>query len=127
MLKETIKYVDYDGNEREEEFRFNLSRAELIDMNFSEAGGLKAKIEKIVREKDTVEIYKMFTDIIKKAYGEKTADGKRFVKSKELSEAFMQTEAYSELMMKIVSDPNYAANFINAIIPSESSLASATK
>ncbi len=127
MLKETIKYVDYDGNEREEEFRFNLSRAELIDMNFSEAGGLKAKIEKIVREKDTVEIYKMFTDIIKKAYGEKTADGKRFVKSKELSEAFMQTEAYSELMMKIVSDPNYAANFINAIIPSESSLAGTAK
>lgn len=127
MLKETIKYTDYDGNEREEEFRFNLSRAELIDMNFSEEGGLKSKIEKIVMEKDTVQIYKMFTDIIKKAYGEKSADGKRFIKSKEISEGFVQTEAYSELMMKIISDPTYAANFINAIIPSEASLATSTK
>lgn len=116
MIKETIKYVDYNGEQREEDFYFNLSRAELISMDYSVEGGLKEMIEKIVKEKDTVKIYKMFTDIIYKAYGEKSPDGKRFVKSQEISEGFIQTEAYSELIMKMISEPDYAAKFIEGTI-----------
>ena len=116
MLKETIKYVDYNGEQREEDFYFNLSRAELIAMDYSVDGGLKEMIEKIVKEKDTVKIYKMFTDIIYKAYGEKSPDGKRFVKSTAISDSFIQTEAYSELIMKMISEPDYAAKFIEGVI-----------
>lgn len=116
MIKETIKYVDYNGEQREEDFYFNLSRAEIISMDYAVEGGLREMIEKIVKEKDTVKIYKMFTDIIYKAYGEKSPDGKRFVKSKEISESFIQTEAYSELIMKMISEPDYAAKFIEGVI-----------
>ena len=116
MIKETIKYTDYNGEEREEDFYFNLSRAEIIKMNYSYEGGLEGLIQKIVKEKDTVKIYKMFTDILFMAYGEKSADGKRFIKSEEISTAFIQTEAYSELIMKLIQDADYAAKFVNGII-----------
>lgn len=118
MLKETIKYTDYNGTEREEDFYFNLSRAELIDMEYSTAGGLKELLERIIKEKDTVKIYQMFKTIVMRSYGEKSDDGKHFVKSKEISEAFAQTEAFSELMMKFVSDAEFAAKFVNGVVPS---------
>lgn len=117
MLKETIKYTDYNGTEREEDFYFNLSRAELIDLEYSTPGGLKELLEKIIKEKDTVKIYQMFKDIVMLAYGEKSDDGKHFVKSKDISSAFTQTEAFSELMMKFISDADFAAKFVNGIIP----------
>lgn len=117
MLKKTITYTDYNGSERTEDFYFNLSKAELIMMEASVAGGLKQRLEKIVQNQDNVEIMKVFQDLIRKAYGEKSADGKRFIKSDELSEAFEQTEAYSELVMEIMGDPEKAASFINGIIP----------
>lgn len=116
MIKETIKYVDYNGEEREEDFYFNLSRAEIIKLNYSHEGGLEEMISKIIKEKDVSKIYKLFTDILFMAYGEKSLDGKRFIKSEELSNAFIQTEAYSELVMKLIQDADYSAKFINGII-----------
>lgn len=117
MLKKTIKYVDYDGNEREEDFYFNLSKAELIEMQMSVNGGIDKYLKRIISEKDTVKIMKEFKSIILKAYGEKSDDGKRFVKSEELSEAFSQTEAYSELLFELIADPDKAASFVKGIIP----------
>lgn len=117
MFKQSIKYTDYNGMEREEDFYFNLSRAELIKLEYTTPGGLKEMIERIVKEKDTVKIYQMFTDIVRLAYGEKSDDGKHFKKSEELSEAFCQTEAYSELMMMFINDADFAAKFVNGIIP----------
>lgn len=117
MLKKTIKFVDYNGVEREEDKYFNLSRAELLEMEMSEAGGMGAKLERIVKSQDPSAIMATFKDIIMRAYGEKSDDGKRFIKSKELSEAFTQTEAYSELLMEIIQDSDKAAAFINGIIP----------
>ncbi len=117
MLKETIKYTDYNGTEREEDFYFNLSRAELIDLEYTTPGGLKELLEKIIKEKDTVKIYQMFKDVVMLAYGEKSDDGKHFIKSKEISAAFTQTEAFSELMMKFIKDADFAAKFVNGIIP----------
>ena len=100
MLKKTINYTDYNGMERKEDFYFNLNKAEVAEMELSTEGGLAEMIQKIVSSKDTPSIVKIFKDLILKAYGEKTPDGKRFVKSKELSDAFAQTEAYSEYLIR---------------------------
>jgi hypothetical protein len=119
MIKKTITYTDYDGNERTEDFYFNLSRAELIDMNFSTEGGLDKTLEKITKEKDVVKIAEMFKKFILASYGEKSGDGKRFIKSPELTEAFSQTEAYSELYMELYTDPDAAAAFFTGVIPTK--------
>ena len=117
MLKRTITYKDYNGVERKEDFYFNLTKAEVMEMEMSEAGGMAEMIRKIVDAKDAPAIIKVFKDLILKAYGEKSADGKRFIKSAEISEAFSQTEAYSELFMELAQDADAAAKFVNGIIP----------
>lgn len=119
MLKKTIKYTDYNGIERTEDFHFNLSKAELMEMEMSTAGGLAEMIQKIVAAQDQPAIIKLFKELILKAYGEKSADGKRFVKSDELSAAFSQTEAYSELFMELSTDSDKAAEFVNGIVPTD--------
>ena len=117
MIKKTINYVDYNGVERKEDFYFNLSKAEVAEMELSVDGGLSNMIEQIVNSKDNKEIIALFKQIILKAYGEKSPDGKRFVKSKEISEAFSQTEAYSELFVELALNEEKAANFIKGILP----------
>lgn len=117
MLKKTISYTDYNGTERKEDFFFNLTEAELTEMQLEKDGGLESYIKKIVDAKDAKEIMKTFKAIILKAYGEKSDDGKRFIKSTEISEAFSQTEAYSILFVELATDADKAADFINGIIP----------
>lgn len=117
MLKKTITYTDYNGMERTEDFYFNLSKAEVTQMELSVDGGLSQMIENIVDSKDNKEIMKIFKDIILKSYGEKSTDGKRFVKSDAISEAFEQTEAFSELFMEIALNEQAAADFVNGILP----------
>ena len=117
MLKKTIKYVDYDGKERSEDFYFNLSKAELIEMDLVEQNGLEATINKIIDAKDNKRIVEMFKDLILRSYGEKSVDGRRFIKSKELSEQFSQTEAFVELYMSMFTNPDEAAAFIKAVGP----------
>ena len=119
MLKKNIKYVDYDGNERTEDIYFNLNKAEVIELQLGTVGGLTKTLEKIVQEKDTSRIIEYFKTIILKAYGEKSADGRRFIKSQELRDAFEQTEAYSELFMELARDAKMAAEFINGVLPKE--------
>ena len=123
MLKKTIKYTDYNGVERGEDFYFNLSKAELMEMEMGTTGGLAESIQKVVDTQDIPSIIKIFKDIILKAYGEKSADGKRFVKVNEagvpLSIGFSQTEAYSTLFMELATDADAAANFIKGIIPND--------
>lgn len=117
MLKKTITYIDYNGVSRTEDFYFNLSKAEVLEMEMSTAGGLAEMINRIVALKDASTIIKVFKGLILKAYGEKSADGKQFVKSEELSTAFSQTEAYSTLFMELATDANKAADFVNGIVP----------
>ena len=117
MLKKTIKYTDYDGNEREEDFYFNLSKAEVTEMELSKEGGMSEYIKKISATQNGPELIKLFKDIIIKSYGEKSLDGKRFIKNKELTEAFIQTEAYSELFVELASNADEAVKFINGIMP----------
>jgi hypothetical protein len=117
MLKKTITYTDYNGTERTEDFYFNLSKAELMEMEMSTEGGLTEMIQKIVATQNLPAIIKIFKELILKAYGEKSPDGKRFIKSDELSTAFSQTEAYSQLFMELATDADAAAKFINGITP----------
>jgi hypothetical protein len=117
MLKKTVTYVDYNGVERTEDFYFNLSKAEVAEMELSVEGGFSKMLEEIVKSNDNVRIVELFKQMVLKAYGEKSADGKRFVKSKELSEAFSQTEAYSEIFMELALDEKAAAAFVNGIMP----------
>lgn len=119
MLKKTVNYVDYNGVERKEDFYFNLSKAEITEMELSVDGGLTQMIKGIIDAKDNKEIMKLFKGIILKAYGEKSADGKRFVKSEEISKAFSETEAYSELFIELLMDEQKAADFIKAILPAD--------
>lgn len=119
MLKKTITYTDYNGVERTEDFYFNLSKAEIMEMEMGTAGGFAEMIQKIVAAQDAPTIVKVFKDLVLKAYGEKSADGKRFIKSDEISAAFSQTEAYSTLFMELATDSDAAAKFVNGIIPSD--------
>ena len=119
MLKKTIKYKDFNGNEREEDFYFNLMQSEIAELELSTVGGFTESIQKIIQTQDGPEIIKQFKNIILKSYGERSADGKRFIKSDELSEAFSQTNAYSELFMELATDDEAASAFINGIVPDE--------
>ena len=117
--KKTITYTDYNGVERKEDFYFNLSKAEILEMEMGTTGGFAEMIQKVIDTKDVPSIMKIFKEMLLKAYGEKSADGKRFVKSPELTRAFEQTEAYSIMFMELATDADAAAAFVNGIIPSD--------
>lgn len=116
MLKKTITYTDYDGNTYTEDFYFNLSRAELIEMECGVKGGLTKKLEAISKSSDPTQIMPMFKEIILKSYGKKSDDGKRFIKNQDMIDEFVQSEAYSELMFELIKDENAASNFVNGLI-----------
>lgn len=119
MLSKKIKYLDFNGNEREEEFLFNLTQAEVMEMELSETGGLAESIKKVIAAQDAPKIIKIFKELILKAYGEKSADGKMFVKSDELSRNFSYTNAYSQLFMELATNDEAAAAFVNGIVPND--------
>ena len=122
MIKKTITYVDYNDVERTEDFYFNLSKAELMEIEMSTSGGLVEMINRIVAAQDAPAIIKVFKDLILKAYGVKSLDGKRFEKSDKLRTEFEQTEAYSQLFMELSTDADAASKFVNGIMPSEASM-----
>lgn len=119
MLKLTRTYTDYNGVSRTEDFYFNLTQAEITEMEVSVDGGLVEMINRIVAAQDGKQIIALFKDIILRAYGEKSPDGRRFIKTQELRDAFAQTEAYSDLFMELATDSTAAANFVNGIIPAQ--------
>lgn len=119
MLKKTITYEDYNGNERTEDFYFNLTKAELMEMELGVSGGFAESVKRIIDAQDGPSIIKIFKDLVLKAYGVKSTDGKRFIKSQEVTDEFVQTEAYSQLFMELATDADKASEFINGIIPKD--------
>jgi hypothetical protein len=119
MIKETITYTDFAGNERTEDHRFNLTKAEIMRMEMSTQGGLAERINRIIAAQDAPAIIAVFEDLIQKSYGVLTPDGRGFVKRKEDLDAFMATNAYSELFMKLATDSDAAAKFVNGIVPAD--------
>ena len=122
MLKKTITYTDYNGTERTEDFYFNLTKAEIMEMEMSTTGGLAEMIQRIVSAQDAPAIIKIFKELVLNAYGQKSPDGKRFIKTEALKEEFSQTEAYSQLFMELATDADAAAKFVNGIIPKDINL-----
>jgi hypothetical protein len=116
MLKKTIKYTDYNDNEREEDFYFNLTESELAEMEFTTSGGMEELVKKITAEQDTKELFKLFKQIITKSVGIKDLDGKHFRKSQQISDDFLATGAYNELFLELM-DAEEAAAFIKGILP----------
>lgn len=119
MVKETVTYTDYDGNERTEDFYFNLTKAELAELNLSVKGGWANALQKAANERDIPEVTKQFKNLLLKSYGRKSPDGRRFEKSEEITNDFLQTEAYSVLFMKYASDANAAAAFFKGVVPKD--------
>lgn len=119
MLKKTITYTNYNDEKKTKDYYFNLKKSELIDLQYSTAKGFMDYIEEITKTQDNVRIWKAFRDIILLAYGEKSNDGERFVKSDELRKSFEETEAFSELIYELMSNETAAADFINGIMPKD--------
>lgn len=119
MVKKTITYTDYNGETREEDFYFNLTKPELVELELGEDGGLRSYLEKIVKSKDARNVLAMFKKIIGVAYGIKSPDGRRFLKSKDISESFFQSEAYVVLYMELLNNPDVAAAFIRSMLPED--------
>lgn len=119
MLKKTITYEDYNGSTRTEDFFFNLTEAELTEMQMSVKGGFAAMIADMVKAEDATSLIKILKDIIIKSYGVKSDDGRRFIKKPELTEEFIETPAFSTLYMELATDEKAAADFINKIVPTK--------
>lgn len=119
MLKKTVTYEDWDGNTRKEDLYFNLTTSELMEMELTTAGGMEKKLQRIVDAQDRETIVKMFKEIILKAYGEKSDDGKRFMKSEEISRAFSETPAYDQIFVELITDEKAAEAFVNGLVSNE--------
>lgn len=117
MLKKTMTYNDFDGNPVTEDFYFNLTKAELLELQVGTKGGFNEHLQKIVDSNDPGVIVEEFKKIILMAYGKKSDDGKRFIKSDQLRDEFTQTEAYSDLFIELATNDRSASDFINAIVP----------
>lgn len=117
MLKRTFTFTDFDGNERKEDHYFNLMESEILDMQLEVPGGLMSLIEQISQAQDVPELMRLFKIIIKKSYGKKSPDGRRFIKSDEIFSEFESTEAYSQLFMELLTDGEAGAAFIKGILP----------
>lgn len=119
MLKKQITYEDYDGNKRTEDFYFNLSKAEILEMEVGIDGSMRDKLIRIVNENNPGRIINTFKEILLKSYGVKSGDGKLFIKNQEVLDEFTQTEAYTTLYMQLATDADFATEFINGILPKE--------
>lgn len=117
MIKWKIKYTDYNGDPQEEDFYFNLNKAEVMEMNLNANGAYSEYLQRIVDTRDGQKIAEEFRNLILKSYGEKSPDGRRFIKSPDKTAEFMQTEAYSELYMELATEPGAAEKFITGVLP----------
>ena len=119
MLKLPVTYEDFNGETQTETLYFNLSKSELIELEVGVEGGFAKMLDNIVKSENQKELVAQFKKLILLAYGVKSEDGKRFIKSDQLREEFSQTAAYNELFMKFATDDKAAADFVNGIIPKD--------
>lgn len=119
MLKKTIAYIDLNGVERKEDFYFNLSKPEILKMQGSVKGGYDVRLKGIAADLNGNNIMEFFEDLIMRSYGEKSEDGRRFMKSEEISRSFMETPAYEVLFEELVTNDKAAADFVNSIMPAD--------
>ena len=119
MLKKTVTYTDFDGNERTEDFYFNFTEQEITQMELSTEGGLSALIARITAAKSQKELIELFKKLVLDAYGVKTPDGRKFIKNDAVREDFVSTQAFSDIYMELVTDADAASDFFKRVIPKE--------
>lgn len=119
MYVKELEYTDFNGVKRKEKFYFNLTKAEILDMELGKTGGLTEYIQKILEAQDTPAIMTLFKTLLLKSYGVKSDDGRRFVKNDQVREDFEQTQAFSDLYMLLALDDNEASKFVNSIVPED--------
>jgi hypothetical protein len=117
MLTKTVKTTDFDGNEFEETLYFNLTESELMELELSTEGGFTKMIQQCANKNNVPAMVKAFKDILLKSYGEKSADGRRFIKSPELTADFLNSAAYDAIFIELVTDADAASAFINGVVP----------
>lgn len=116
MHKEVISYTDLNGVQRTEDFYFDLSKPEIVKMQTSAKGGYDAQLKSLAASENGALIMEFFEDFIKTAYCEKSDDGRRRMKSEEISRSFIETPAYEVLFEKLVTDAKAAAEFVNRVM-----------
>lgn len=120
MLIKTIKYEDFLGNMREEDFYFNYSKADVNRLMFSTKEGLAEFLKRITKEEDRHKMFAFLEEFILGSVGEVSSDGRQFIKNEEISTRFKQSNAYSELLDEFIDGGDMAiAEFINAVVPKE--------
>ncbi len=119
MYAKELEYTDFNGVARKEKFYFNLTKAEILDMELGKTGGLTEYIQKILEAQDTPAIVALFKTLLLKSYGIKSDDGRRFIKNDQVREEFEQTQAFSDLYMLLALNDEEAAKFVNAIVPED--------
>ena len=117
MIKKTVTYTDYNGVERTESFYFHFSEAEILDMEMSTEGGFAERVQRIIDAKNQTELLKVIKQFVYDAYGVKSEDGKRFMKNDEVKAAFIESPAYSEIFMEMLTNDKLAAEFVNGVVP----------
>lgn len=116
MIKQTVSYVDFNDKPRTEEFYFNLSETEILEM-VAENESLEENLRAVVAANDGGKIMSVFKDLLRRSFGQKSEDGRRLMKGEEITRAFMESNAYNVLFLKLVTEPDYAATFIEGILP----------
>lgn len=119
MYTITKTYIDWNGMERTEDFRFNFTKAELMEMQYEQEGGMREYLQRIIDSKNQKEIMRLFKELVLNAYGEKSDDGKHFLKSETIREKFAATPVYSEIFMELSTDAEAASAFVNGIMPAD--------
>lgn len=117
MYVKEMEYTDFNGVERKEKFYFNLTKAEILDMELGKTGGFTEYIRKVIEAQDTPELMNLFKSLLLKSYGIKSDDGRRFIKNDQVREEFEQTQAFSDLYMLLALDDKEAAEFVNGVVP----------
>lgn len=121
MFVKTVTYTDFDGNVRTEDFLFNFTKQEIAEMELTTDGGMAKMIERITKAKSQKELIQLFKKLVLDAYGQKSDDGKHFVKNDKIREDFASTQAFSDIYMELVTNADKASEFFNAIVPKEKS------
>lgn len=119
MIKKTITYTDFDGNEQKEDFYFNVSKTELLDMETKYEGGFAHYLEEIQKAEDVKAIMNVMKDIVSMSVGKRSEDGKRFIKNDEIRDDFLFSPAYDELFMDLFQNADTASDFIAGLLPAD--------
>lgn len=118
MITKTIQYHDLDGDLREDEFCFSMNETQYARVNGLFPGGLEDYALKAAKDKNADAMFKVVDTLVREAYGERK--GKDFVKvlpdGQKLADFFINTEAYDNLLMEVMSSEDNLVAFMSGCL-----------